>query len=81
MRSRRLKRVLKFLEEGTLDCRSALHSTGMEETVLAAVPGDSRASTAYKPSSLQPGLVDRFVSFLLRCRSPNVDLVLASAQN
>jgi hypothetical protein len=47
--SKLLKQDEMILQGGSLCCRSALHSIGMEEIVLAAVLGDSKASTDDMP--------------------------------
>jgi hypothetical protein len=49
VQNRLLKQVEKSLQEGILDCRSALHSIGMEETVPAVVLDGSKALIVYMP--------------------------------
>jgi hypothetical protein len=56
--SRLLKQDEMALQGGSLYCRSALHSIGMEGIVLAAVLGDSKASiddTLWRPQLVPVG--------------------------
>ena len=50
------------LEAQKLCLHSAWHSTGMAEIVLAAAPGDSKASIVGKPSLLRLSLQDHALS-------------------
>lgn len=72
--SKLLKQDEMILQGGSLSCRSALHSIGMEEIVLAAVLGDSKASIDDTPWRRQLVLLGHSsVCTIHCCRNPHAD--------